>query len=231
MATGSDRAEEPVTRAPICSTAKCRAGFRHRLLVQSAAGCHDTNSLESSRLSSFSAAASATAGSAEAQTAAEPGYRAPRAPDGQPDISGIWTNDTLTPLERPPELGDKAFYSAEEAEAIERRGTGARDRDNAPGRQRTSAGGSLDRGYNFFWFDPRDHIVPTRRTSMVAEPPNGRVPTRPAAEARAAWLVANRSASYLNMSPYSRCITRGVPGRCSRTRTTPATTSSRSPAT
>ena len=151
-------------------------------------------------------------GSAGAQTAAEPDYRAPRTPDGQPDISGIWTNDTLTPLERPPELGDKAFYTAEEAAAVERRGTGARDRDNAPGRQQTAAGGSLDRGYNFFWFDPRDHIVPTHRTSMVTDPANGRVPTRPAAEARAAWLVANRSASYLNMSPYSRCITRGVPG-------------------
>ena len=154
----------------------------------------------------------APAGAAGAQPAADPDYRAPRTPDGQPDISGIWTNDTLTPLERPPELGDKAFYTAEEAAAVERRGTGQRDRDNAPGRQRTSAGGSLDRGYNFFWFDPRDHIVPTRRTSMVADPPSGRVPTRPAAEERAAWLVANRTDSYLNMSPYSRCITRGVPG-------------------
>ena len=47
---------------------------------------------------------------------------------------------------------------------------------------------------------------------MVADPPSGRVPTRPAAEQRAAWLVANRSVSYENMSPYSRCITRGVPG-------------------
>ena len=139
-------------------------------------------------------------------------YRAPRTPDGQPDISGIWTNDTLTPLERPAELGDKAFYTAEEAAAVERQGTGARDRDNAPGRKPTAAGGSLDRGYNFFWFDPRDHIVPTHRTSMVADPPSGRVPTRPAAEERAAWLVANRTDSYLNMSPYSRCITRGVPG-------------------
>ena len=160
--------------------------------------------------------AGASTGSAEAragaQPANEPGYRAPRTPDGQPDISGIWTNDTLTPLERPPELGDKAFYTAEEAAAVERQGTGARDRDNAPGRQQTSVGGSLDRGYNFFWFDPRDHIVPTRRTSMVADPPSGRVPTRPAAEERAAWLVANRSDSYENMSPYSRCITRGVPG-------------------
>ena len=150
--------------------------------------------------------------SARAQAADEQAYRAPRTPDGQPDISGIWTNDTLTPLERPAELGDKAFYTAEEAAAVERQGTGARDRDNAPGSQRTAAGGSLDRGYNFFWFDPRDHIVPTRRTSMVADPPSGRVPTRPAAEERAAWLVANRTDSYLNMSPYSRCITRGVPG-------------------
>ena len=153
-----------------------------------------------------------TVESTVARTAAEPTYLAPRTPDGQPDISGIWTNDTLTPLERPAELGDKAFYTAEEAAAVERQGTGARDRDNAPGSQRTAAGGSLDRGYNFFWFDPRDHIVPTRRTSMVADPPSGRVPTRPAAEERAAWLVANRTDSYLNMSPYSRCITRGVPG-------------------
>ena len=159
-----------------------------------------------------SAGAQAPVASAGTPTAAEAGYRAPRTPDGQPDISGIWTNDTLTPLERPRELGDKAFYSAEEAAGVERRGAEMRDGDNAPGRQRTAVGGSLDRGYNFFWFDPRDHIVPTHRTSMVTEPADGRVPTRPAAEARAAWLVANRSASYRNMSPYSRCITRGVPG-------------------
>ena len=158
------------------------------------------------------AGARAPAGAAGAQTAVEPGYRAPRTPDGQPDISGIWTNDTLTPLERPRDLGDKAFYTAEEAAAVERRGTDLRDIDNAPGRRQTAAGGSLGRGYNFFWFDRRDHIVPTRRTSMVASPADGRVPTRPAAEARAAWLVANRSASHENMSPYSRCITRGMPG-------------------
>ena len=151
-------------------------------------------------------------GPAQAQPAAEPAYRAPRTPDGQPDISGIWTNDTLTPLERPRALGDKAFYTPEEAAAVERRGAAVRDGDNAPGRRRTRAGASLDRGYNFFWFDPRDHIVPTRRTALVTDPANGRVPTRPAAEARASRLVADRSATYRNMSPYSRCITRGMPG-------------------
>ena len=151
-------------------------------------------------------------GAAQAQPEAEPGYRAPRTPDGQPDISGIWTNDTLTPLERPRALGDKAFYTPEEAAAVERRGAAVRDGDNAPGRRRTRAGASLDRGYNFFWFDPRDHVVPTRRTALVTDPANGRVPTRPDAEARARRLVADRSATYLNMSPYSRCITRGMPG-------------------
>ena len=178
--------------------------------TQAATGAAETRTVAGAQAGRL--AGTETVESTVARTAAEPTYHAPRTPDGQPDISGIWTNDTLTPLERPPELGDKAFYTAEEAAAVERQGTGARDRDNAPGSQRTAAGGSLDRGYNFFWFDPRDHIVPTRRTSMVADPPSGRVPTRPAAEERAAWLVANRTDSYLNMSPYSRCITRGVPG-------------------
>ena len=178
--------------------------------TQAATGAAETRTVAGAQAGGL--AGTETVESTVARTAAEPTYRAPRTPDGQPDISGIWTNDTLTPLERPAELGDKAFYTAEEAAAVERQGTGARDRDNAPGRNPTTSGGSLDRGYNFFWFDPRDHIVPTHRTSMVADPPSGRVPTRPAAEERAAWLVANRTDSYLNMSPYSRCITRGVPG-------------------
>ena len=142
----------------------------------------------------------------------DPGYRAPRTADGQPDISGIWRNDTLTPLERPSGLDDQAFHTEEEAAEIERRSREMREADNAPGAARTAAGGSLDRGYNWFWSDPRDSLVYTRRTSMIADPPTGRVPTRPEADARARWLVANRTDSHENMSPYSRCITRGVPG-------------------
>ena len=144
--------------------------------------------------------------------APDPEYRAPRTVDGQPDFSGIWRNDTLTPLERPSGLGDQAFYSEEEAADIESRSREMRERDNAPGSTRTTAAGNLDRGYNWFWSDPRESVVYTRRTSMIADPPTGRVPTRPAADARAEWLVANRTDSYENMSPYSRCITRGVPG-------------------
>ncbi len=146
------------------------------------------------------------------RVAPDPDYRAPRTADGQPDISGIWTNDTLTPLERPARLGDQEFYTEEQAAAIERRGREMLARDNAPGSTRTTASGSLARGYNYFWSDPRESVVYTRRTSMIADPSTGRVPTRPEADARARWLVANRTDSHENMSPYSRCITRGVPG-------------------
>ena len=138
-------------------------------------------------------------------------YRAPRTADGVPDISGIWRNDTLTPLERPIRLGYRRFLTEEEVAEIELRNLESLDRDNAPGGRRTEVGGSAS-GYNRFWSDPLYTVVHTRRTSMIAAPSSGRVPTRPAAEERARWLVANRTDTYANMSPYSRCITRGMPG-------------------
>ena len=51
----------------------------------------------------------------------KPAWTAPRTPDGQPDLQGIWTNATLTPLERPAAMKDKAFLTEEEAAAIEKR--------------------------------------------------------------------------------------------------------------
>src|SRR5688500_19128877 len=59
---------------------------------------------------------------AEAQTQpATVKWSAPRTADGQPDLQGVWTNATLTPLERPAALGSKAFLTEEEAAAIEKR--------------------------------------------------------------------------------------------------------------
>ncbi len=147
-----------------------------------------------------------------AQESLDPSYRAPRTVDQLPDISGIWRNDTLTPFERPISLGDQAYLSEEEASETEQRSVESRSTDNAPGGRRTVAGLPWESGYNEFWQDERDTVVHTRRTSMIAEPSSGRVPTRPAAEERARWLVANRTDTYENMSPYSRCITRGMPG-------------------
>ena len=72
------------------------------------------------------------------RSAPDPDYRAPRTADGLPDISGIWTNDTLTPMERPARLGDQAFYTEEEAAEIERSGREMLERDSAPGSTRTT---------------------------------------------------------------------------------------------
>ena len=47
-------------------------------------------------------------------------WKAPRTPDGQPDLQGIWTNASLTPLQRPAELSDKQFFTQEEAAAYEK---------------------------------------------------------------------------------------------------------------
>ncbi len=38
-------------------------------------------------------------------------WKPPRTSDGQPDLQGIWTNATLTPLQRPPDLGNKQYFT------------------------------------------------------------------------------------------------------------------------
>ena len=73
--------------------------------------------------------------------------------------------------------------------------------------------GSLESGsYNQFWYDSGTRVLSTRQTSLVVDPPDGRVPVRPSAEARRDHDAAHNSDSYEFMSPWDRCITRGVPG-------------------
>jgi hypothetical protein len=137
---------------------------------------------------------------------------APRTPDGQPDLQGIWNNTTITPFER--RQGQPEFLTEEEAVATERRAIERRARANAPSMPRTEplpVGGNPG-AVNQFWFGPRYQVVGSRRTSLVVDPPDGRVPLRPEAEARRDYLVEHRSDNIENMSVYSRCITRGVPG-------------------
>jgi len=100
---------------------------------------------------------------------------APRTPWGDPDLQGTYTNKTITPLERPEALGDKAFLTDEEVAAQEQARV---DRNQellvAPPR-RTVAGGNVG-GYNNFWLDGGTR--PTGRTSLISDPPNGRLPAR-----------------------------------------------------
>ena len=108
-------------------------------------------------------------------------WTAPRTAWGAPDLQGVWDFRTLTPFERPVELGDKAVLTAEEAAEYEARRLAefaVRD-DQEPA--------DVVGNYNQFWFDPGETAVETRRTSLVIDPPNGRVPplTTAAAQAQA----------------------------------------------
>jgi hypothetical protein len=106
-----------------------------------------------------------------AWTGVGPDWRVPRLPNGRPDLQGIWTNKTVTPLERPVELGDRAFFTQQEAQDfVERRRAGG-DRD-----VRTDDVWDVLWAYNDFWWDSGDELLPNLRTSIVTDPPNGRVP-------------------------------------------------------
>jgi hypothetical protein len=132
-------------------------------------------------------------------------WTAPRTVDGQPDLQGVWTNATITPFERPAQLAGKAFLTEQEAAEIEKQSAQSKvDRPPAAG----------DVGnYNQVWFDSGTKVVSTRQTSLVVDPPDGRVPVKPAAEAKRDYDLAHIGDSYEHMSVWDRCITRGVPGR------------------
>src|SRR5207247_6719771 len=103
---------------------------------------------------------------------------------GQPDLQGIWNYSTLTPLERPTELAGKAVLTEEEAAEFEKRilqrsnvdanrGTTATARGVINGTVETE---DLASAYNEFWWDRGTKVVGTRRTSLIVDPPDGRIP-------------------------------------------------------
>ena len=121
-----------------------------------------------------------------------------------PDLQGTWTNATITPFERPDELTGKPVLTPAEAAEIEKKA--AENRVDRP----PKAG---DVGnYNQVWFDSGTKVVSTRQTSLVVDPPDGRVPVKPSAEAKRDFNAAHITDSYEYMSLWDRCITRGVPG-------------------
>jgi hypothetical protein len=125
---------------------------------------------------------------------------------GDPDLQGIWTNETITPFERPTSLADKPFLTEAEAAALEARA--ADQREHADDVARPGDVGS----YNQAWFDSGTKVVSTLQSSLVVDPADGRVPLRPeAARLRADYDRQNGDAPEF-MSPWDRCITRGIPG-------------------
>jgi len=108
-----------------------------------------------------------------------------RTPWGDPDLMGTYTNKTITPVQRPAELADREFLTAEEMATIEQERVERNERLLHAPRERTGAGGKKVRRdhespvaavgfYNNFWLDWG--TKPTGRTSLIIDPPNGRLP-------------------------------------------------------
>jgi hypothetical protein len=130
-----------------------------------------------------------------------------KTPDGQPDIEGVWAIDTLTPLERPAELAGKAFLTESEAADYEKSVLEEGNRDRRDGGPEAD----LSRNYNEVWRERGLHVVPSRRTSLIVDPPDGRIPplTPEARKKRAARPRLPRGPEDLALR--IRCISRGLP--------------------
>jgi hypothetical protein len=113
-----------------------------------------------------------------------------RTPDGQPDLQGTWSFATITPMERPANLAGKEFFTEKEAADYEKDVVTRNNRDRRDG----PAEADVSRAYNDFWWDSGTKVVKTRRTSLVIDPADGRIPPMTAAgkERQAERAAANR---------------------------------------
>ena len=162
----------------------------------------------------------------QAQRAQSEPWTLSRTLDGQPDLQGVWANNTATPLERPQALGDQAELTEEELARVRARyaelfaggETDAAFADSvftaALGEEDTFSSRDTSTGnYNQFWLVDREF---DHRTSLVVDPLTGRrPPLTPAAqqftEARARHVAANPASSWTDRRLQERCVTFGMP--------------------
>ncbi len=134
-----------------------------------------------------------------AAAAAPAPAKTPRMADGHPDLRGNWSYATLTTLERPKEFGDRAFLTAAEAEAFEKKTLDIQNRDRRDGEGPDGRGSDgrtdVDRAYGQAWWEYGSKIVGSRRTSLIVDPPDGRIPSltaegeRRALDRRGLWTA------------------------------------------
>src|SRR5688572_16220127 len=132
---------------------------------------------------------------------------APRTPWGHPDLQGTWDYRTITPLERPRDLGTREFYTEEERKTLE--GRAGRRMDGPPEEIRPGL------THAQYWTDPGRFVADGYRTSLIVDPPDGRIPPVTAEgrarQARAPNRGGTENASWLDRGNQERCITYGLP--------------------
>jgi hypothetical protein len=148
--------------------------------------------------------------SADAQVpTSKPAAALPRTPDGRPSLEGIWTNNTLTPLERPTELRDTPALTEQAATAYEQQAVAGRNRDRRDG----DAEADVSRAYNDLFFDQGARLARidgTIRSSIIVDPPDGRIPPlTPAAQKR-----VDAAREHARLHPADRAQDRSLTERC-----------------
>jgi hypothetical protein len=153
------------------------------------------------------ATAQAQAPGAAPTSAAATAKPVPKTPWGHPDLQGTWDYRTITPLERSRELGTREFYTEEEKKTLEARA--GRRMDGPPEEIRPGL------THAQYATDPGRFVADGYRTSLIVEPPDGRIPALTAEgkarQARAPNRANTVNASWLDRGNQERCITYGLP--------------------
>ena len=146
---------------------------------------------------------------------AQSGSMPMRTPDGHPDVSGVFTFRTITPFQRPEQFAGRETLGPEDAAAFEKAERIRQNRDlfdpekGSGGYRPRAEGGVLS--YNEFWYERGIELTSDKRTALIIDPVDGRLPPQtPAAQkaeqARRAYIEEHRYDSYENRSMGDRCI-------------------------